>query len=250
MTLFIDIGNSRIKFWLVSQGRIEAKFSYANEEQMLDWLNHPRDFSRVVVASVRSKEGTEQLLQRMNIVLNMAVFISYDEAILASSYENPQQLGIDRWLATLAAKTIRTHSQPAIIVDAGTAMTIDVLSADGKHLGGYIVPGLRMQVQALGQHTHKVQVQDPQWRALNIGQNTKDCVSHGALAATVALIRQAKKDLEKEQSMPALLYLTGGDAEFIRPFVAEAEYIQELVLLGLMVAAKYPINQELAKCEG
>ncbi len=50
--------------------------------------------------------------------------------------------------------------------------------------------------------------------------------------------------------MPVLLYLTGGDAELIRPFIAEAAYIKELVLLGLMAAAKYPINQELVKCEG
>ena len=66
----------------------------------------------------------------------------------------------------------------------------------------------------------------------------------------VALIKQTKKNLENEQPMPVLLYLTGGDAELIRPFIAEAAYIKELVLLGLMAAAKYPINQELVKCEG
>lgn len=250
MTLFVDIGNSRIKLWLVTDGRVEATFSHSDEQEILAWLKQHSDITRAVVASVRSKETTEQLLLRISMPLYKVKFISYDEALLASAYANPQQLGIDRWLATLAAKTIRPHSQPVIIVDAGTAMTIDVLSADGKHAGGYIVPGLNMQVLALGQHTHKVQVKDPQWCSVSIGQNTKDCVSHGALAAMVALIKQTKKDLENEQSMPVLLYLTGGDAELIRPFIAEAAYIKELVLLGLMAAAKYPINQELVKCEG
>jgi type III pantothenate kinase len=250
MTLFVDIGNSRIKLWLVNEGMVEAVFSHTDEQKILAWLRHHSDIHCIVVASVRSKQATEQLLLSISMPLYKVLFVSYDEALLTSAYANPQQLGIDRWLVTLAAKSIRPHAQPVIIVDAGTAMTIDVLSADGKHTGGYIVPGLNMQVSALGQHTHKVQVQDPQWSSLSIGQNTKECVSHGALAAMVALIKQTKNNLENEQSMPVLLYLTGGDAELIRPFISEATYIKELVLLGLMIAAKYPINQELVKCEG
>lgn len=250
MTLFVDIGNSRSKLWLVADTRLEATFLHADDQEIFAWLKQHNEINRVVVASVRSKEATEQLLLRINIPLHKVILVSYHEELLTSTYANPQQLGIDRWLAVLGAKTIRPHVQPVIVVDAGTAITIDMLSADGKHLGGYILPGLNMQVLALGQHTHKVQVQDPQWDTLSIGKNTKECVSHGVLAAMVALIKQTKKDIENEQPLPVLLYITGGDAELIKPFIAEALYIKELVLLGLMAAAKYPINQELVKCEG
>lgn len=247
MTLYIDIGNSRIKFWLVGEDGLLARFSHADEQALLTWLQQQGAIKHVTLASVRSKETTERLLQLFSMPLQLVEIVSYNETLLTSAYSNPHLLGIDRWLATLAAKTIRQHAYPAIIVDAGTAITIDVLSADGDHIGGYIVPGLAMQVQSLGQHTHKVRVDNPQWSAVGIGKNTQDCVSHGALAAIVALIKQTKQALEAEAGLPVVMYLTGGDAPLIKPFIAEAKHVEELVLLGLMAATKCTINQELIR---
>jgi len=250
MILFIDIGNSRSKLWLVEANQLVDSFSDSDVQVVLAWLRqHNGEVKRVIVASVRSKEATEQLLQSMLLIRHEVTFIAYNEALLSSEYERPQQLGVDRWLATLAAKNIRPTTQPVIIVDAGTAITLDVLGAGGNHIGGYIVPGLTMQVAALGQHTHKVQVKAPEWKDVRIGQNTQDCVSHGVLAAISSLIRQLKSDMETEQQSAVLLYLTGGDAKLLKPFIPDAIYIKELVLLGLMAAAKYPLIQELTQCE-
>ncbi|MDZ4298150.1 MAG: type III pantothenate kinase [Moraxellaceae bacterium] len=248
MTLFIDIGNSRSKFWLVVAGKLVDSFSDSNAQAALMWLQQQEaNIKRVIIASVRTKEATEQLLQSLLLMRHEVVFVSYNEALLCSEYENTCQLGIDRWLAALAAKNIRQAAQPVIIVDAGTAITLDVLSADGNHLGGYILPGLSMQVAALGQHTDKVQVGKPEWSDVRIGQNTQDCVSHGILATVISLIRHVKSDMEQEA--PVTLYLTGGDAKVLIPFIPEAIYVQELVLLGLMSATKFPLIQGLVQCE-
>ena len=74
---------------------------------------------------------------------------------MTSGYRDPERLGVDRWLALIAAR--ERSKQPTVIVDAGSACTIDLLDSEGRHLGGYILPGLTAMGEALVRGTHQIQ---------------------------------------------------------------------------------------------
>lgn len=250
MTLYIDQGNTRTKLWLVAGEAITASFSHAAESSADAWLAPYIDYiDDVVVASVRAPDVVAAYISLLGLGQVDVRYVSYSEEQLPSHYEQVQQLGIDRWLVTLAAKRIRKDKRPVLVVDAGTAITIDVLSAQGEHLGGYILPGLGLQVGALARHTHRVQVPDPLWRHINIGRKTQDCVSNGILASVVSLIEHAIAHLEGTEGVSASLYLTGGDAGHLWSHLPRATHIKELVLLGLMAAAERPLIAGVS-CEG
>jgi len=145
-------------------------------------------------------------------------------------YIVPGTLGVDRWLAVLA--TWRKFEAPSVIVDAGSAITVDVLAENGIHTGGYIVPGLQMMQRALYTGTNLVKVEAPAVAELVLGTSTREAVLHGCLAMAVALIQAVRNN-----SQQVKLMMTGGDAEIVANFMGGDVVVEpDLVLDGLALA--------------
>jgi type III pantothenate kinase len=152
-----------------------------------------------------------------------------------STYANPRQLGVDRWMGLIAA---RQRSQaPTLVVSAGTAMTVDALSADGVFLGGLIVPGVALMQQALRQGTARVAEGDGTWQAFP--RTTADAVQSGIVTALCGAIQlQHARLAEIAGGVPRCL-LTGGDADKLMPHLAlSVEHVPALVLEGMERVAK------------
>jgi len=152
-TLFIDEGNSRIKYWLMS-GEIPAVLGHAQDLRTLVASLLSAKVSHIVLATVKSRE---ELLTQLGALCGPSIQVTWVEVtprILPTHYHDPRKLGIDRWLGVLAARYLGSHN--AIVVDAGTAATIDVYEQSSGHLGGYILPGLSMQQASLAAHTARV----------------------------------------------------------------------------------------------
>jgi len=154
------------------------------------------------------------------------------------AYENPAQLGADRWAALVAARHYGTGA--SCIIDCGTAMTVDVLTADGNHAGGIIIPGLGMMRDALYAGTDGVQEPAAESPASGLlACDTAGAVEGGSLYAVVAFIDRVCADMEKELDEPMTCLLTGGDAPDILPLLnAEVEHEPTLVLQGLARVAE------------
>jgi type III pantothenate kinase len=138
-----------------------------------------------------------------------------------------QQLGVDRFLAMLAAR-LRV-SGPVLVVDAGTALTLDAVDARGQHLGGFIVPGLGMARSSLRDGTDALPEVEGS-ADLDLGTDTETAILGGTLAQQVALIRSVLAELATDTT----LVITGGDAERLIPFLgADLIHSPDLVLEGL-----------------
>ena len=146
-------------------------------------------------------------------------------------------MGVDRWLAVLAA--YGEWQQACLIVDCGSAVTVDMVDNDGRHRGGYIAPGIQLMRRALFRDTDAVKV-----AALTPGSqvdpadNTADAVNRGLLLMVVGLVTEAHRWLMTECKTPVAVVVTGGDGEPVGAMLAsiEAHIRPDLVLDGLALA--------------
>lgn len=154
-------------------------------------------------------------------------------------YTDPGQLGVDRWLALIATHLLAAGA--ALIVDAGTAITYDLLEADGTHLGGLILPGVRMLRTALQVGTRippwdnpsEPRPGDPSWAA-----DTASAIARASLHAPAALADRLWGRLRDRVGAEPELILTGGDAERLAPLLGRPyRILPALVLQGLALLA-------------
>ena len=218
--LELDIGNSRVKLRQASEP--------AHIMVIEDTTEIPAT-ERVRFGSVRSEQRTRELLAPL-----MASGTECLRAIVASvpalqcGYEQPERLGIDRWLAALGASEITPE---AIVVDAGTALTVDYI-AEGKFHGGVIAQGVGLSVTNLLAGTDRVGAVS--FESLpKLPTNTASAVGLGAVAQAVGLITW----LQERWASDAPLIITGGDGPLLMPYLGKrAQYQEGLVLNGLKYA--------------
>jgi len=244
MNLFVDIGNSRIK-WASSVNSIledYGVFKY-REENLADlfnchWQGLP-DPEQVYVSNV----GGQEVADIMSVFIKQQwgispVFASVEREYggLVNAYQETEQLGIDRWLAMIAAWN-RYHAA-LIVVSCGTAITIDGVSDSGNHMGGLIIPGHEMMQKALIKETHGIQEHNSDSYLLNFGNNTSECIANGSAYAVVSLIDRIVGEMKTEHDNELYRIITGGYAESVNSMLSNKfDLDPSLVLEGLSVVA-------------
>jgi type III pantothenate kinase len=246
MILLLDIGNSFIKWCWLDDGRLcdagEVLHAEAALASVLDeaWQDLPQP-EAVWVSNVAGNElagALEQWLQQTWGLLPEYATSNASRDEVRNAYNEPGRLGVDRWLALLAAYEI--SKQAVCIIDCGTAITVDVMASSGQHLGGLIVPGLGMMRDGLYAGAHGVEdaVTAPPAGGL-LACDTAGAVEGGTLYAVVAFIDRVCADMERELDEPMTCLLTGGDAPDILPLLnVEIEHEPLLVLQGLALIAE------------
>ena len=244
MILELDLGNTRGKWRLLDAGEVVARGALAVADIHSGHL--PRQWSqlqpqRVRAANVAGREVAEGLGRAVREEFGLAVEFARVEPSCAGvtcAYSEVERLGVDRWLAVLAAHD--RDSGPALVVDCGSAVTLDLLDTGGRHLGGYILPGLELMRRALYRDTAAVQV--PQAFAagmsLTPGDSTDKAVNRGLPLMVLGAMGRALQYLQRERRATApRLWLTGGDADLISSLCEwPHELVPELVLDGLALS--------------
>lgn len=238
--LWLDIGNTRLKYWITENGETLDHFAELHLQSPADvLLGLIRYFKRqnlncIGISSVLDQynnQHIERTLQHLKCPMHFVqVHQKYKNFICG--YEDVSQLGIDRWLQMLAvAETNKNYC----IVGCGTALTIDLVEGM-QHLGGYILPNLYLQRDALIQNTKGIKIPDSAFSILAPGHNTVDCVHHGILLGLVSSIEKIMQQGQTKQ-----LVLTGGDAPlFANHLPAYApKVIPDLLLKGLQTYIDY-----------
>lgn len=243
MKLLIEIGNSKLKaaqLILDDQGEIEC-LNYIGSFTVRDFCHRPH-FSKIgkvdeiLYANVGGQQNyhhVKSLSHKLRVRYRQ--ISSPEQAFgVTNSYKIPGKLGIDRWLALLAA--YKDAKGPVVVIDIGTAMTVDLVDSTGLHLGGWISPGFRLMNLALTEHTALVRSGGHHGEDLVFGQHTKECVQNGcraALAGTVLYgIHKANSYFSADTSVS--VYLTGGGVNHLPPESKElGQYRPHLVLEGL-----------------
>ncbi|BEV72846.1 MULTISPECIES: type III pantothenate kinase [unclassified Paludibacterium] len=235
MILLIDAGNTRIK-WAVYQGE-QCLAQGALEHQAIETLSAQLasfSLARAYGAAVVQPEVCHRIEQQLPCPLQW-VETAVVTAGVRNHYVDPRQMGVDRWLAVLAAR--RLVQGDVVVASAGTALTVEALTAEGDYLGGLIMPGYRLMLDALAKNTARLDQPAGQW--CDFPQQTADALASGALDAMAGAIGRLRLRLAQHTGRPlAPLLLSGGDAGKIAPLLASpCEIVDNLVLTGLLEVA-------------
>jgi type III pantothenate kinase len=237
--LAIDAGNTRVK-WGVHDGRGWATTGAVPtpESGTLHHAWHGATLARRAiacnVAGPTVAHDLQSACERRGIQLEI-IRSPASAAGVTNGYRDPAQLGADRFAALVAAHA--QEREHVIVAVAGTALTIDALTADGRFLGGLIVPGIAMMRGALDKGTAGLRLTSG--RFMEFPQSTPDAITSGAIQAAVGAVLRVAAAMEKHGTAPARVLLSGGAAGELRAHLPLPCTMQEnLVLDGLVVLAR------------
>jgi type III pantothenate kinase len=250
MILVIDVGNTRLKWaWLTSTGLSDQQAVVHRDAKPAIWtaalFNGDQKPERILVSNVAGEAMAKHLAKLAKKFYGVKIqFITATPQFLdlTNGYADPGLLGADRWLAVIGAwMKARTA---LCVVDAGTAVKVDSVDANGQHLGGLIVPGIHMMREALLKNTsdiaRAVEQSTPSMAGV-LANNTIGAVSRGAVFALAGMADRAAEVIEQSTGVKPQLFITGGDAGMITGTMrARGEIVPDLVLQGLAVIATQP----------
>jgi type III pantothenate kinase len=266
MNLLVDIGNARIKWALQDADGLHPGEPVLRRDRAFKDIARPawKDLEppgRVLVSNVAGSEYEKTVrtwVKRRWKLTPEFLHATKDLCGVVNAYKEPARLGADRWANLLAAHA--HFSGPAVIIDCGTAITVDAISADGRHLGGLIAPGIDLMTASLVSSAPGIEIPNGESRDIALlGSSTDVGVAGGVLYAAVALVDRVFLDLKSELGNATRLIITGGDAKRIRPLLSsQPVHEPDLVLKGLATFAsatepkvleEEPVAMEAAVCD-
>lgn len=240
MKLYIDIGNSRVRMAVEATGlEPVTAFHYDADTLAAVFDSHCAGLpppERVLVANVAGDKVaaivTSVCRSRWSIMPEFPRATA-NAAGITNAYTSPAQLGIDRWLAIIAAWN--KYRDNLFVFGCGSAVTADRVAADGTHQGGYIMPGTYMMQQALATTTGQIALTGPYRFSGRPGRSTDECVYNGTTYAVAAFI----EFLLQQVNTPADSYrciISGGGAEGVQDILrVPFHYEPLLVIEGLRI---------------
>jgi type III pantothenate kinase len=243
----VDIGNTRLKF-----GRFDASAAdplpqpqstiglVANELDRLEgWLPCPPSEATWFIASVQRAFCTQLVdwLHRRGAAERIVLLTSRDLPLLIE-LARPDMVGIDRLVGAVAANKLRVPGRPAAVVDLGTAITVDWVSAAGAFCGGAILPGIGMSARAMHQFTDLlplIAMEELTEPPAVLGTNTVAAMQSGLFWGAIGGVREIIARLAgPAPAAPPQVFLTGGAAPAVAKLIAsDATYVPHLTLQGI-----------------
>lgn len=218
--LLLDIGNTRLKWARLKDGTFLPGDELLHAGQLdIEKLTQIRldALPDLVMAACVAGSKNELLLQEwvQRQFQRDIEFVTAEQQMhgVINAYADPAQLGSDRWVAMIAAH--QEWQGNLCVIDAGTALTLDLVQKDGRHLGGYILPGLGMMQHCLVEGSEIPISTDSVILASNtqVGDSTIKCISNGALQAACGLIERTILQFEQQSQETVQPILTGGDSQ-------------------------------------
>lgn len=250
MILLIDAGNTRLKWaWLTDEGMSAQLAAVHRGAPTSAWAGSVFDARRKAARVLASNVAGAAMAETLARLARQAYGVEVEFMTAAPEYRgvingylDPGQLGVDRWLAVIGA-WIRVRGAVCVI-DAGTAVKVDSVDAAGRHLGGFIVPGVRMMRESLMGGTSDIAAAAARGAQVPGGvlaDNTMAAVSRGALLALAGLVDRTLDMAERAAGVAPRLIVTGGDAGAIAEVMrVPCEIVPNLVLEGLAQLAARP----------
>lgn len=245
MILELDCGNSFIKWRVIASDTCERLYAgivdadaqlFVELEALPDLrLRHCR------LVSVRSDAEAGALVAELRRRFAVPVLCAQSSEWLAgvvNGYADYARLGLDRWLALLGA--FHLGQRACLVIDLGTAVTADLVAADGRHLGGFICPGLPLMREQLSTHTRRIRYDrvaaEAALTTLEPGRSTAEAVERGCLLMLRGFVQVQYGEALARFPEGVEVFLTGGDVELVKDIVPGAQVVPDLVFVGLAIA--------------
>ena len=248
--LLIDIGNSAVKLDYAvgtEQTFLTLPRSIADWEKPLEnWFDSVIGLTsnwsqcQVHVSSV-CPELWERLRPLLKPSLGLKVWNDM-EIPIETDVDDKKAVGSDRLFAALYAASVKSPNRSALVSNIGTAQTVDVISPDGKYLGGQIIPGVHIALEALHKKTAflpKISMIPEDFHASACGKNTRQAMEFGAVNMACGILERMKRLVKEEFNSTPLIFVSGGAGEVIcNNMGIKAIYVENMTLQGMLVAAK------------
>lgn len=248
----VDVGNNRIKVGWFAPGaaagipkpRRTMAFRGDDLAPLETWLDEtPATGDAWWIGSVNRPAATRLIdwLRRRRPDSQLVLLASGDLP-LEVALPRPDMVGVDRLLDAVAANALRDRDRPAVVVDVGTAITVDLVSAGGVFLGGAILPGIAMSARALHEFTDLLPLIRPDELTVPppaVGTATDEAMRSGLFWGAVGSLRELIVRLGQEAGGPAQVFLTGGAGPVVADLLGrDAAHVPHLTLAGIALAAR------------
>jgi type III pantothenate kinase len=266
----VDIGNARMKFGLfraidpTALPEPEATLQLAGRipafERLEEWLDD--DVGKRLRASQFSSEGRTSFTWHIASVNRPAAtrlvdwlrecrpsdpitLLAFFDLPLVVRLPHPDMVGVDRLLDAVAANRLRAPGRPAIVVDVGTAITVDMVSAEGEFLGGAILPGIAMSARALHEFTDllpQIDMSELAGPPPALGVSTVEAMQSGLFWGAVGAVRELTEQLAR--GAEPHIFLTGGAGVAVADLLGRSAcYVPHLTLAGIAIASQQQQGQ-------
>lgn len=257
--LTIDIGNSRVKWALIENEDISSHgvFAYhgSDFEKKIENADLPLEAALMQISCVAGEEIKSRFIQWLkhkNYTAFKFAQTMAEQCGIINSYEVPSHMGVDRWLAMLAAYDVCKQQQKDFIciIDCGTAITLDVLASEGEHLGGLIMPGFQTMLKSLVKGTGNIEIKQHSalelLQATGLASTTELAIKKGCSQMICGGLASMVGQLPVQESARVHCVLTGGDGDWLTNVLPGAlnrinncsfEYRPFLVLQGLYLSS-------------
>lgn len=263
----VDVGNSRMKFGLLKrpsppdQMRPTGAMNLPEFEKTLDLTPGEGEFGRIKTwLAGRSFENCQWWIgsvqrQYASLLVDFLrqsgtrrmTLLSAGDLPLSVNVPRPDMVGIDRLLAAVAGNALRGKQRPAIVVDAGTAITVDLISSAGAFEGGAILPGLNLGAKALHHFTDLLplieanELADP---PDPVGKSTTAAMRSGLFWGAVGGVRELVTRMMQGLSASPDIFLTGGAAKNVAPLLGPScRHVENLTIAGIVLTARHLSSQ-------
>ncbi len=248
----VDVGNSRAKWGRFENGQLRETASLplgdlaAADAQFATWninsaLVTPHSSLSWAIASV-NPDGSRPIVDWIKARGFQSAVELDDPSLLplCVELERPAAVGIDRLLDAVAVNARRPAGRAAVIVDAGSAITVDAVSAGGAFVGGTIAAGLSLSARALHEFTYWLPLLDVRSAPAAVGKSTPDAMQSGLFWGTVGAVKELVARVAASLGGDPVVYVTGGDGERLAPHLNRpVELVADLTLHGICLAAQH-----------
>lgn len=244
MNLVVDIGNSRTKLAIFLKK--EMVDSWTVDELKIDRLEEIKkaypDLDKAILSSVSTAD--QHVVGYLKSEFNHFLELDYLTPVpIKNQYKTPHTLGLDRLAAAIGACEL-FPGKDLLVIDAGTAVTFDLIESNGTFKGGNISPGLRSRFRALHEFTKKLPLIEETGDYPVIGQTTEEAIRAGVINGMVFEL-DGTIDLFRENRPGLLPLLTGGDALFFERRLKNAIFVKfEITLIGLNRILEYNVENQ------
>lgn len=244
--LALDVGNTRLKWaWYerpdpACAPSMQGAAFLETIDQLIetDWrdLPVPQAMLGCLVAAAGVRQRIEEQLEAWDLPPRWVVPGAAAGGVV-NGYDHPHRLGADRWVALVGARhrvLAQGRPRPAVVVMVGTAVTVDALDANGRFLGGLILPGHGIMLRALESGTAGLRV--PTGEVVDFPTNTSDALTSGGTDAITGAVERMHRRLERHAGEPPMVLMTGGAGWKVAPYLGvEHQLVESLIFDGLLV---------------
>ncbi len=257
--LAVDVGNTRAKFGCFERrdsilprateivARVVGDRVNLADELKSWWSSISSSPPSLAVVAGSDPETRDALTGGWPFNPTPIVISSFEQIPITVDVEFPARVGIDRLLNVYASQQMQTQAAPAIVVDSGTATTVDLMTSDGTFRGGSILPGLRLSAYAMHDYTARLPLlnvdEEPAELPVLPGRNTEEAMRAGlfvgqlgAVKELIARLTDAANSRFQQQAPPGIVISGGGGRQLVR-HIPGATYVDSLALHGLAFLA-------------